>query len=128
MGRYLLDTHTALWFFNGDNALSATSKEIILDTSNTKYLSITSAWEIAIKLGIGKLDIAGNTADFIQDAETNGFNLLPIKISHLTALETLPMIHRDPFDRLLVASALAERMTLITADENIALYEVSRIW
>ena len=127
MGRFLLDTHIAIWFFNGDNSLSATSKEIILDTSNVKYLSITSAWEVAIKLNIGKLNIAGKTADFIQDAETNGFIFLPIKSSHLTVLEALPMIHRDPFDRLLIAAAIAEQMTLITHDKNIAQYKVSQV-
>ena len=128
MGRFLLDTHTAIWFFTGDNAISETAKKAILDISNIKYLSVASAWEVAIKLSIGKLDIEGNTADFIQDAENNGFTILPIKTAHLTALENLPMIHRDPFDRLIIATAIAEEMTLITADENIARYEVSQIW
>jgi len=90
MGRYLLDTHTAIWFFNGDNALSETAKNLILDTSNFKYLNIASAWEIAIKHSIGKLDIAGNTADFIHDAETNGLFLSLLK------LHTLPFLNRCP--------------------------------
>jgi PIN domain nuclease of toxin-antitoxin system len=128
MGRYLLDTHTAIWFFNGDNALSETAKKIILDTSNIKYLNIASAWEIAIKLSIGKLDIAGNTADFIHDAETNGFIFVPIKTVQLTALEKLPLLHRDPFDRLLIATAISEQMTLISADKNIAQYDVPLVW
>jgi len=128
MARYLLDTHTAIWFFNGDNALSETARKIILDTTNDKYLNIASAWEVAIKLSIGRLDIAGKTEDFIQDAETNGFILVPIITSHLTVLESLPLIHRDPFDRLLIATAIAEEMTLITADDNIARYDVPRIW
>ncbi|MCL2238313.1 MAG: type II toxin-antitoxin system VapC family toxin, partial [Treponema sp.] len=115
-------------FFNGNDALSDTAKRTILDISNIKYLSIASAWEVTIKLSIGKLDIDGKTKDFISDAEINGFIILPIKLSHLTALETLPMIHRDPFDRLLVATAQAEEMTLITVDENIQRYEVSQIW
>jgi len=128
MGRYLLDTHTAIWFFNGDNALSETAKKIILDTSNIKYLNIVSAWEVAIKLSIGKLDIDGNTIDFIQDAESNDFIFLPIKPSHLTVLETLPMIHRDPFDRLLIATAIDEQMSFISADKNVAQYDVPLIW
>jgi len=128
MGRYLLDTHTAIWFINGDDALSETAKKIILNISNVKYLSIASAWEIAIKLSIGKLDIDGKTADFIQDVENNGFTILPVKTAHLTALETLPLIHRDPFDRLLMATALAEEMTLVTSDENIKKYELPQIW
>jgi len=128
MGQYLLDTHTAIWFFNGESALSETAKRIILDLSNSKYLSMASAWELAIKIGLGKLDFQGKTAGFIDIAESNGFTVLPIKTAHLSALETLPLLHRDPFDRLLAATALAEQMTLISADKNIAQYEVPLIW
>jgi len=128
MDHYMLDTHTAMWFFNGDNAISDTASQIILDLSNVKYLSIASAWELAIKIGLGKLEFKGKSKGFINLAENNGFTILPIKPSHLTALETLPMIHRDPFDRLLIATAIAEEMTLITVDENIQRYEVSQIW
>jgi len=128
MGGYLIDTHTAMWFFNGDAKLSKTANEIIYDFSNPIYMSIASAWEVAIKLSIGKLDIVNSTADFLRDAEINKIIILPIDSAALTVLETMPMIHRDPFDRLLIATALAEQMTLITDDENIAKYEVSQIW
>ena len=128
MTRYLLDTHAAMWFFNGDNSLSETADKIIRDISNPVYISIASAWELAIKIAIGKLGFKGKTAGFIRLAETNKITLLPVKTDHLSALETLPMIHRDPFDRLLIATALAEGMTLITADENIARYKVPQIW
>ena len=125
---YLLDTHTAIWFLNGSDELSITAKNAILDLSSLKYVSIVSAWEIAIKIGLGKLDFEGKVAGFIQLAETNEITVLPVKTAHLTVLESLPLIHRDPFDRLLVATALAEQMTLITADENIAKYTVHHIW
>ena len=128
MGNYLLDTHTAIWFFNGDGMLSQAAKRSILDISNHKYLSIISAWELAIKIGLGKLDFDGKAAGFIQLAENNGFTIIPIKTTHLAVLETLPSIHRDPFDRLLIATAIAEQMTLITIDENIVKYDVPRIW
>ena len=128
MGRFLLETHTAIWFFNGNDSLSEIAKKTILDTSNVKYLSIASAWELAIKIGIGKLEFKGRVEGFIRLAENNGFTVLPIKTAHLYALETMPMIHRDPFDRLLVATALAEGMRLITADENIAQYDVPQLW
>jgi len=128
MTRYLIDTHTAMWFFNGDAKLSKTANDIIYDFSNPIYMSIASAWEVAIKLSIGKLDIVNSTADFLHDAETNKIIILPISPASLTVLETLPIIHRDPFDRLLIATAIAEQMTLITDDENIAKYEVSQIW
>jgi len=128
MGRYLLDTHTAIWFFNGESALSETAKRIILDLSNSKYLSMASAWELAIKIGLGKLDFQGKAAGFIDLAESNGFTVLPIKTAHLSALETLPLLHRDPFDRLLAATAITEQMTLISADKNIAQYKATLIW
>jgi PIN domain nuclease of toxin-antitoxin system len=128
MNRYLLDTHAAIWFFDGDNSLSETAKKIILNTSNIKYISVISAWEVAIKVSLGKLDFRGKVAGFIKDIERNGFILAPIKPAHLTDLETLPMHHRDPFDRLLIATAIAGQMTLITVDENTPKYEVSYIW
>jgi len=128
MGDYLLDTHTAIWFFNGNESLSQTANSIIRDLSNDVYISISSVWELAIKIGIGKLDFAGKAAGFARLAEKNEIALLPITTPHLTVLESLPMIHRDPFDRLLVATAIAEQMTLITADANIARYDVSQVW
>ena len=108
-------------------ALSETAKQAILNPSNIKSLSIVSAWELAIKISLKKMKFAGKVSGFIRLVENSGFTILPIKPAHLSALETLPMIHRDPFDRLLVATALVEKMTLITADENIAHYEVSKI-
>ena len=125
--RYLLDTHTAIWYFSGNNRLSETANRIMQDTSSPLYLSIASAWEVAIKIGIGKLNIDGKAAGFIRLAELNKITILPIETAYLTALESLPQIHRDPFDRLLVATALAEGLTIITADENIAMYPVSHI-
>jgi len=128
MGRYLLDTHTAIWYFNGDNALSKTAKEIILELSNQIHMSIISAWELAIKTSLGKLEFKGKVTRFVYLAETYGFTILPIKSTHLTALETLPMVHRDPFDRLLVATAIDEQLSIISADKNIAQYDVPLIW
>jgi PIN domain nuclease of toxin-antitoxin system len=128
MSRYLLDTHTAIWYFNGDDALSVNAKEIILELSNQIYLNVISAWELAIKVSLGKLEFNGQVAGFIRLAENNDITILPIKTSHLTVLETLPQIYRDPFDRLLVATAVAEQMTIITADKNIAKYNVPLIW
>ena len=128
MTSYLLDTHAAMWFFNGNDRLSETANRIIRDSSNPVYLSIASAWEFAIKIGLGKLEFGGKSAGFIRLAETNDITILPIKTTYLTALEALPLIHRDPFDRLLVATAFDEQMTIITADEDIAKYPVSHIW
>jgi PIN domain nuclease of toxin-antitoxin system len=128
MNRYLLDTHTAMWYFNGDKTLSKTAGEIIRKLSNQIYLSIISVWELAIKINLGKLNFTGQAARFVHLSETDGFTILPIKTSHLTVLESLPLIHRDPFDRLLIATALDEQMPLISADKNIAQYNVPLIW
>ena len=128
MNRYLIDTHTAIWFFNGDQKLSEKAKQIICDRSNPIYLSVASAWEVAIKISIGKLDEIESVVNFLQDVKINDITILPINPSHLTILETLPKIHRDPFDRLIIATAIAEQMTLITADENIVKYEVPKVW
>ena len=128
MNGYLLDTHTAIWFFNGSDELSKTAKQIIKDFSNSVFLSITSAWELAIKIGIGKMKFNGKSTGFLQLAEKCEIRILPIKAAHLTVFENLPHIHKDPFDRLIIASALAEQMTLITDDDNIARYDVPIIW
>ncbi|MDR2482908.1 MAG: type II toxin-antitoxin system VapC family toxin [Treponema sp.] len=134
MKGYLLDTHAAIWFFNGSSELSSAAGRIIRDLSNPVYLSIASVWELAIKISAGKLDFAGDEAafkkarGFVRLAEANQIAVLPIETAHLDALEGLPWIHRDPFDRLLIAAARAENMTLVSADRNIARYDVSHIW
>ena len=128
MFNYLLDTHTAIWFFNDSAELSSTADKIISEGTNRIFLSITSAWELAIKIGIGKMEFNGKSAGFLQLAEKCDITILPIKAVHLTAFENLPFIHRDPFDRLIIATALAEQMTLITDDGNIARYEIPIIW
>jgi PIN domain nuclease of toxin-antitoxin system len=128
MGRYLLDTHAAIWFLTGDEKLSNTVRRIMRDDSNLVYMSVVSAWELAIKIGIGKLRFPGNAAGFVNAAKINDIAILPIEAAHLTALEGLPLIHRDPFDRMLIATAQAERMTLITVDENIPRYDVPHVW
>ena len=93
MNGYLLDTHTAVWFFNGDETLSQTANRIIRDISNRVYLSMASAWELAIKIGIGKMKFGGRSAGFIHLAEECDITILPIKSVHLSVLEKLPLIH-----------------------------------
>jgi PIN domain nuclease of toxin-antitoxin system len=98
MSGYLLDTHTAIWYLTGDTLLSPTAARVIRDSGNRIYLSIVSAWELAVKISIGKLRFPGNAAGFIQAIQAYDITLLPIKSAHLTALESLPLIHRDPAD------------------------------
>ena len=128
MNGYLLNTHAAIWFFTGDSALSSSANQIIRDKIYRVYLSVVSAWELTIKISIGKLRFPGDAAGFIQAAKSNDIAIVLIESAHLTVLKKLPFIHRDPFDRLLIATALAENMTLITADDNIAKYNVPQVW
>jgi len=128
MNGYLLDTHAAIWFFDGSDTLSKTASKIIRDFSNPIYISIASVWELAIKIGMGKMEFDGKTLGFVHLAEKNEITILPIKPTHLTTLESLPLIHRDPFDRLLIATAIDEKMSFISADKNIAQYDIPLIW
>jgi PIN domain nuclease of toxin-antitoxin system len=126
---YLLDTHTVLWFLNGDKMLlSKNARETIENQRHTKFVSMASVWEAGIKIGIGKLEFPENTRGFVQQIQKNGFELLPIITDYIFAMEQLPLIHRDPFDRLLVATAIFEKMTIITTDKNIARYHAPNIW
>ena len=99
--------------------LSDTAKVTILNELNEKYVSIASCWEVAIKLSLGKLDLIGGTHEFFRIIEENGFGLLQVAECHLTALETLPFHHRDPFDRLLIATAIKEELVLLTDDSHL---------
>ena len=124
----LLDTHTFLWFFNGDSQLSLLAKKMIEDPKNTKYVSIASIWEVAIKIGLHKLIFDGNTQEVADLIEKNDFQILPLSLDHIVAYESLELIHRDPFDRILVAQAIIDKMTIITKDENIKMYNVKTKW
>jgi len=128
MERYLLDTHVAIWLFRDDQKLSENSRRIFRNISNSIYISIASIWELAIKISIGKMSFNGKIPKFVELAEDNNITILPIETSYLPVLDILPSIHRDPFDRILIATAMAERMTLISADENIARYNVPLVW
>jgi PIN domain nuclease of toxin-antitoxin system len=127
--RLLLDTHAFLWWLAGDNALSAAARKAIGDENNTIYVSAASAWEIATKYRIGKLpgvaSIVGNLGGTIAD---QGFADLPISLQHGQVAGTLPGTHRDPFDRILVAQALLEKLTLVSNEQPFDAYGVSRLW
>ena len=127
--KLLLDTHTALWLMNEHEKLSPTAKMMLLNGEHTLYVSIVSAWEIAIKASLGKLyEFNGSVKTFLAKIEDMPIILLPVTPRHVEMVETLPLIHRDPFDRLLVATAKVEGMAILTADENIHQYDVSSIW
>ena len=121
----LLDTHTAFWYFEGSPELSATARAMIEDGDNEIYVSIVSAWEIAIKrsLGRGTTSLC-SVAEFLDEVAASGFDLLALEPRHIRPVETLPFHHRDRFDRLLIATAIAEDMTFLSADDNVPKYDV----
>ena len=120
--KYLLDTHIVLWLAENSPNLSDTIKAILLDDANEKYVCIASCWEVSIKLSLKKLDLEGGTKEFYRIIQENGLGLLQVTLEHLTVLETLPFYHRDPFDRLLVSTAIADDLTLLTADTQMKEY------
>jgi PIN domain nuclease of toxin-antitoxin system len=126
--RLLLDTHSFLWFVGGDPQLSALAQRAIADVNNERYLSIASAWEIAIKTNLQKLQLSAPFPIFMNQVEQNAIDLLPVTLEHLNIVANLPLHHRDPFDRLLIAQALTEGLPIISADSMFDAYPITRLW
>ncbi len=127
--KVLLDTHTFLWWVADDPQISVTAKNIIANPDNDIYLSVVSAWEIIIKVGTGKLSLSEPPEIYIPTRiASNQFEVLPVQISHILEINSLPSLHKDPFDRLLIAQSLVENFPLITVDSAIAQYPVQTIW
>ena len=126
--RYLFDTHVILWALENDKRLSETAVRILCDPASEKYISIASAWEVAIKVSQGTLRLDGGVSEFFETVRQNEVELLPITEEHVKRLETLPFLHRDPFDRILIASALTEGMCLVSADTNVQAYDLNNLW
>ncbi len=117
--RILLDTHLLLWWLGNSPALSGAARSLISDPGNTVFVSAVSHWEIWLKVSLGKLTVP---ADFETRFAGESFESLPLMATHARGLTLLPWYHRDPFDRMLVAQAQAERLTLLTADEVVTEY------
>ena len=125
----LFDTHTLISFAEDSEALSHGAKEAIEDDNNTTLYSAASIWEIAIKLKLGKLRMSRRLDKSFEDLlEAHGFEFLPITFTHASRIARLPLHHRDPFDRLLAAQALEERLTVVSRDGSFDAYKVKRIW
>ncbi len=127
--KLLIDTHVFLWWIGDDPRLSEKAGRIISEADNQLYLSAASGWEIAIKAKLGKLQVDGDvTAFIIEHMRLNSIEQLPVSIAHSLHVSTLEDLHRDPFDRMLVAQARLERMPILTGDQYIAAYPVETIW
>jgi PIN domain nuclease of toxin-antitoxin system len=127
--RALLDTHTFLWWIDNDRRLPTRVRTLIGAGSTVLFFSAASGWEIAIKARLGKLQLPGNLAPFLTDhLVLNHVTTLSIHLSHTLHVYMLPALHRDPFDRLLVAQSQLEQLPILTADPLIRQYSVQTIW
>lgn len=127
--KVLLDTHTFLWFIEGDSRIGPNALREILEPSNQRFLSVASLWEIAIKTSIGKLKQHSSFEQLVQvQVLGNTIDLLPILAGHLDVVQTLAFHHRDLFDRLLVAQALSENIVLLSRDRTLSAYGVQMLW
>lgn len=122
--RILLDTHVLLWWLADDPELTEPGREVIAAPENLITFSAASIWEIRIKQAVGKLDLPANFADVLA---RQPFEPLAVTVAHAHALQGLPLLHRDPFDRLLIAQARVEGMTILTRDNIITQYDVSTL-
>ncbi len=127
--KVLLDTHTFIWWVNNDPLLSPAVRTVVGDRANDIFLSAVSTWEMAIKIAIGKLSLAQSVGSFVNAQITQyQFKTLMITFDHTYQVETLPLHHSDPFDRLLIAQALVENLVILTRDPNFQQYGVSTLW
>ena len=118
--KYILDTHTFIWFSEDDKKLSRTAAKAITNKSNECFISIVSLWKISIKCNLGKLTLLAPFSSIYGFLKENKIEILPIEFSHLQTLLELEHFHKDPFDRLIVAQTITENITIITSDSNIA--------
>ncbi|WP_138483765.1 type II toxin-antitoxin system VapC family toxin [Dyadobacter bucti] len=130
--RYIIDTHTFLWFNEGSDQLSKLSRKIIEDQNNEIFVSIASLWEISIKTALKKLEISGSYESVLDDLVQANIEILPINFLHTVYQHKLPLYHKDPFDRIIVSQALGEKLDLLSGDQILDSYfdeyPVKRIW
>ena len=127
--KVLLDTHAFLWAMMDEPRLSTRAREVLKDGAITLVLSVASVWEVMLKVQAGKLRLPDAPGRYLEDrANLFGMERLPIELRHVQQLEALPMHHRDPFDRLLIAQARVEGLPILTADPAFARFDVQVIW
>lgn len=127
--RALLDTHTFLWFVHQDPRLSAGAHALIIDPNTDLLLSVASAWEIVIKVALGRLKLTKDTDVFLNEhLNANDITPLPIRLEHATAVGSLPAHHRDPFDRMIIAQAISEHLPIVTNNSEFEKYPAQVVW
>ncbi len=126
--KLLLDTHVIIWFVEGDTSLSLLARQAIENPNNTKHISIISFWEMMIKINLGKLAMKMDFMLFNEYLLSKNIHILPLELSHILSLKDMPTHHKDPFDRILIAQAMSENMTLVSVDANFNLYDINLLW
>jgi PIN domain nuclease of toxin-antitoxin system len=127
--KLLLDTQAFLWWISNSKDLSEKAKEVIADEEAEVFFSVVNAWEIVIKASLGKLPLPEVPSVLIPKMlERHNFQVLPVSLQHTLKVYDLPDLHKDPFDRLLIAQALVEGLMLVTSDELIKRYEIETLW
>lgn len=125
----ILDTHTLLWLVDESDKLPKAVRTFCEDTENELYLSIASLWELSIKMSLGKIELPENALlKLKQWCDNNAVSILPINLHHCILIQTLPFHHRDPFDRLIIAQAIHEKLQIISCDEHFPQYNVDVFW
>lgn len=127
--KYLLDTHTILWYATNDRRLAVEQYKAIESSQNQIFISHVSVWEIGIKSAIGKLKIENTVESFVREKiEPYNFIFLPIELNHIFKATSLPLHHRDPFDRMLISQSIIENIPIISSDSTFDHYGINRIW
>jgi PIN domain nuclease of toxin-antitoxin system len=128
MHKNLLDTHTFIWFINGDKQLSSVARVAIEKEDAINFISIASIWEMAIKISLRKLELKPPFTEINKQILENNFILLPIQIEDSLVVANLPFHHRDPFDRIIIAQAIQNDLSIISKDGHFDSYEVKIVW
>lgn len=122
--RFLIDTHILIWFLEGHASLSTENRQLIVDGDNDVLVSVASLWEIAIKVSVGKLELAASIPAIVERIREEDIELVQISTSHIVQVSTLPFHHKDPFDRMIIAQALVETLPVISTDNDFNVYGV----
>jgi PIN domain nuclease of toxin-antitoxin system len=127
--RLLIDSHAIIWWMTDDPRLSPMARKALGSSQHERFLSLASLWELSLKVAAGRLQGIGSTMDNLRQASAKqAIEILPITYEHILRVESLPLHHADPFDRLLVAQALEEGLTILTADRTLSRHPVSILW
>jgi len=126
--RYLLDTHTLIWFISGDKELSTKARKAIEADDAINFVSIASLWEISIKISMDRLELNSTFDKLAEQMADNNFQILPITFDDVLMLSTLSFHHKDPFDRMIIVQGITNKLTIISKDKSFSDYKPKLLW